>query len=326
MLSFEAMFSAIITLIGIYISGVVAVALSRKKDKKILLVLTVVVIGLLIVTVALYTGEDDTDFGIDINSISLQVEEQNGNWLHLSLSGCDGKSLQWESSDVDVAVVDDYGTVTAVSTGVAEISVMIKGSLVKKSLPINVTLKNIEMDSGSLRYLEKIPSGINQEHDAFTDMSEEYSISGSKEEVFASLEQSLHSEIKEGVPELIGYVYWHWCRGMQHDYTEDYDPYDNDLNPHNRLSFPESRVVDVNNDGNTRDDYFTKFSCFFSDRYLSTEDMYFDRDTDVDGYYGRSMWYPWSGVCYDSYWYWFTPVYESEYTIYEPELSISIID
>lgn len=80
--------------------------------------------------------------GLKLSSESLTLQEKGSHTLTATVEPADAtnKSVTWESSDTDIATVDDDGTVTAVSAGKATIiATAADGSVVSASCEVTVT-------------------------------------------------------------------------------------------------------------------------------------------------------------------------------------------
>lgn len=269
---------------------------------------------------------DDPRIGIEIRDI----DGRDGK-IVLTVTGTSGNyPIQWYSSNDNIATVEN-GIVCAISKGEADITVLITIDGIPYSAKRRVSV-NEERDSSNsayFKYIDTIPDGVDQSSYVFADMINDHNISIGRESISDRFELNSNEMLTIVSENIVGYAYWHWCRNLISNYMPDYNPYDGDRNPHNRLSFPEKTELDLNNNGILdEDEFFHSFTCFFSERYLAENDMTFDNDAEsqVDTRYGRSVWYSDSGKCYDSYWFWYIPVYEVSYQITTSKLNIDVIE
>lgn len=221
-----------------------------------------------------------------------------------------GYSILWSSRDESIATVSDGGMVQAVSPGTVRIEAtfFIEGEPYSDSIMATVESSSEEIDSGVIYYFETQPKELTNWPTSGNTLLSDHNIHYSKNEALSSVGIQNTSEGNVSSGEIIGYIYYHWCRGEDLKATES----------HNRTS-GETKGLHYSN---MLQQYVecNAFSCFFSTTYLSEESTKFADDGT------GCMWFENYDVCHDSYWYWAVPVYESQYTLTQTVLSITAPD
>ena len=259
----------------------------------------------------------ETEPKIEIN-YNIYCVDIAGEIAKLAVNGeTAGMKPQWSSSDADIVKVDSNGEIIAVGEGNASIYAEIRfdGKTYSEHIEVSVVQEAVNKETYRLRYLQSIPEGLNQNHGDYYELWNAYRIYDNEQVALGTIKRS-YSTCESG-PNIIGYVYYHWCRGLYNDPAiilndsgRDY-PYNCN---HNRLSEPETSVVQVYGESVNLD----SFSCFFSDKYTNLSSLY--------AHESGCYWFENPGVCNDSFWFWTVPVYETEYTGYDTHLKIVVND
>lgn len=214
-------------------------------------------------------------------------------------------AVDWQSRDETIAAVDQEGRVTALSEGSVVIlaSITYDGEVYADKVTVTVTGELQVTETGTIRYFKSLPTGIDTEHSDFQNVLKNESIYLSQTAALKAVGLSEDTGSCSG-EKLVGYVYFHWCRGQSL----------REIESHNRTSgatkgWHYSSLLQ-------KDVWCDSFSCFFSDAYLSESEMNFAADG------SGCMWFENYAVCNDSYWYWPIPVYECKYEVSQNRLSI----
>ena len=257
----------------------------------------------------------ETEPKIEIN-YDIYCVDIAGETAEFSISGeTAGMEPQWSSSNPDVVKVSSDGKVTAVGEGDANINAEIRfdGKTYSEHIEVSIVQEAANKESYRFSYLQSVPKGINQDHRDYKELWNTYQIYDNEQKALSSIKHS-YSACESG-PNVIGYVYYHWCRGSYNDpaiiLNDSGRAYPYNCN-HNRLSEPERSVVQAYGESVNLD----SFSCFFSDKYTNLSDLY--------AHDSGCYWFENSGVCNDSFWFWTVPVYETEYTGYDMQLKIIV--
>lgn len=222
-----------------------------------------------------------------------------------------GYSILWSSRDESIATVSDSGMVQAVSPGTIRIEAAftLEGKTYDDSILVTVKNSSPEVvSSGVIRYFEDQPKEMDNWPTSGSNLLVDHQIYQSKSDALSSAGIENISECDVSSHTVIGYVYYHWCRGENLKVTES----------HNRTS-GETKGLHYSN---MLHQYIecNAFSCFFSTAYLSGESMKFADDGT------GCMWFENFDVCPDSYWYWAVPVYEAQYTLTRTVLNVTLSD
>lgn len=253
-----------------------------------------------------------TGFAAETLSVDIRLEAYIDGMMKLSaITQPKECSVRWSSSDDGIATVDASGAVYAVSEGSASIiaSFTYDGLTCEDSVTVVVTNTREDRESGFIRYLSAIPTGMDTRHSDFLNLQFSYDIYGSKDDALGKAVRADSGELEIDNEHLIGYVYYHWCRG------EDLDEFSDS---HNRTSGMTQGKHQSTVYGNYAD--CNSFSCFFSDTFLSENEMTFSSDG------SNCVWYENYSVCHDSYWYWTVPVYQCDYKVTQSNLTLEYIE
>lgn len=297
---------ALITL-GIALIGIVALYfLGHKAEGFINLLVSVCSIVLLIIMCFLAFGDNK-----ELPQIHVYQESMQDGFVQLGANvEPSGYKIEWSSSNENIATVSQMGEVTAVSSGTVRIvaTIIIGGEAYSDSLMMTVAENQGTTEFVRVRFLGEEPMEMENWPTSGYGMLAQNNIYISEQDARNFIESKNGSNCEVIKSEVIGFVYYHWCRG-------DNIPYD-DPEKHNRTS----GATEGSHWSNKLEEYVEchSFSSFFDSSYLSTHEMKFAEDN------SNSIWFENYYVCHDSYWYWPVPVYETEYLVNHPLISISI--
>lgn len=259
----------------------------------------------------------ETDAKIEI-SYNIYCVDNAGETAKFSISGETARiNPQWSSSNTDIVKIDSNGNVIAIGEGNASIYAEIRfdGKTYSEHIDVSIVQETVNKETYRLRYLQSVPEGLNQNHGDYDELWNTYRIYDNEQDALSTIKRS-YSTCESG-PNVIGYVYYHWCRGSYNDPTiilnDSGRAYPYNCN-HNRLSEPKKSVVQAYGESINLD----SFSCFFSDKYTNLSVLY--------AHESGCYWFENPGVCNDSFWFWTVPVYETEYTGYDTQLRIIVND
>ncbi len=232
-----------------------------------------------------------------------------------------GQNVMWTSNDISVATITTLDSskakVVACDEGSTIITAKIfyNGMYYSDDIMVSVGASLEESGSGSLKYFYHLPEGIDTSHEDYKDLCDDQRIYASRNDAMIAANIS-ETTIEYGAENKIGYVYYHWCRGIDTGVGKLEDIPMHKEHPHNRTS--NNAKGEVKNDNGVIVDC-VDFTCFFSNKHLSESTMEFEAKS-------KCVWFPNYDMCRDSYWYWPTPIMECTYTTYMSTLTISVLD
>ncbi len=268
-----------------------------------------------------YTSTETTQPEIEPEVI-ISVYQSDNNTVTLVADGrLVGQNVVWTSNDISVATITtlDSSKAKVVACGegstIITAEVLYNGMYYSDDIMVSVDASLEESGSGSLKYFYHLPEGIDTSHEDYKDLCDDQRIYASRNDAMIAANIS-ETTIEYGAENKIGYVYYHWCRGIDTGVGKLEDIPMHKEHPHNRTS--NNAKGEVKNDNGVIVDC-VDFTCFFSNKHLSESTMQFEAKS-------KCVWFPNYDMCRDSYWYWPTPIMECTYTTYMSTLTISVLD